>query len=317
MARPFQSSSWCPGGPVAHRRGADELGALEAVVQVVERQEQVLRAGLCVGRQPLVLCAPQRLERLLRRHVDEVDRRLRRLGEPDHAVRRLALEDRIPRKAVPDRVGHALSDELGRDHVDDRPVLGVHQDEAAVLRRPLQRLEDGRVVAVEDARIRGEELEAGHALVDEGVHLRHEVVPHVRDDHVERIVDADVAVGLLVPLLEALAEGPTTRLHGEVDDRRRPAEGRGPRAGLERVLGERAAEGQLHVGVRIDAARDHPPPGRVDDAVGGDAGALQVRADLHDRLAVDEDVTGRGGVGVDDGAALDQRAHRSLLGTGM
>ena len=80
------------------------------------------------------------------------------------------------------------------------------------------------------------------------------------------------------------------RLDREVDDRRRPAEGRGARAGLERVLRERPAEGQLHVRVDVDAARDHVLAGRVDGLVGGHAMARQVGADRGDPLAVDEDV---------------------------
>ena len=56
-----------------------------------------------------------------------------------------------------------------------------------------------------------------------------------------------------------------------------------------------AAERQLHVGVRVDAAGDHVLAGRVDDGVDGcrDIGAEKLRAGLQhgdDRLAVDEDV---------------------------
>ena len=54
--------------------------------------------------------------------------------------------------------------------------------------------------------------------------------------------------------------------------RGRAAEGRRPRARLEGVLGERAAERQLHVGVDVDAARDDVLAGRVDRLVGRHAG---------------------------------------------
>ena len=54
------------------------------------------------------------------------------------------------------RVGVTGRDLVGRDDVDRHPVLGVHHDQAAVLRRPLHRPEDRAVVAEEDARVRGE-----------------------------------------------------------------------------------------------------------------------------------------------------------------
>ena len=61
-------------GRVAERRRAHELRALEPVAQVVQREEQVLRAGLGERRQALVLRPPEGVERLPGRHVDEVDR---------------------------------------------------------------------------------------------------------------------------------------------------------------------------------------------------------------------------------------------------
>ena len=60
--------------------------------------------------------------------------------------------------------------------------------------------------------------------------------------------------------------------------RRRPAECGGARAGLEGVLGEGAAERQLHVGVDVDRARDHVLAGRVDRLVGGHARRPRGRA---------------------------------------
>ena len=127
---------------------------------------------------------------------------------------------------------------------------------------------------------------------------------------VEAVVDAGLAVGLLVPRVEALAQRAAARLDREVDDRRRAAEGGGPGAGLEGVLGEGAAERQLHVGVGVDPAGDDPLAGRVDGAVGGDVEPL---ADRRDPLSVDQDVGPGDRVRIDDRAALDQRTHRFLL----
>ena len=186
--------------------------------------------------------------------MDDVDGHAGGLGQADHAVRRLALEDGLAGDAVVVRVGLAGRHEVGRDHVDGRAVLGVHHDQPAVLRGLLHRPEDRAVVAVEDARVGREELEVGHALVDQPVHLGEGRVVHVRHDHVEAVVDDGVALGLGVPRVQALAQRVAPRLDREIDDRRGPAEGRGPGPGLERVLGERPAERQLHVGVDVDGA---------------------------------------------------------------
>ena len=83
----------------AQRGRADELGALEAVAEVVERQEQVLRARLGVGGQPLVPRLAHRGERLARREVDDVDRDLGHLGEADD--RFVASPSRIGERETP------------------------------------------------------------------------------------------------------------------------------------------------------------------------------------------------------------------------
>src|SRR3972149_1632377 len=150
----------------------------------------------------------------------------------------LALEDRRARDAVVVRIGLAGGEGLSRHHVDGEAVLGVHHDQPAVGRGLLHRPEDGPVIGEEDAGVGGEQLEAGDPLVDQGVHLGQHVVADVADDHVEGVVDAGVAIGLGMPGVEPVAERLATRLDREVDDRGRPAEGRGPGAGLERVLGE-------------------------------------------------------------------------------
>ena len=121
------------------------------------------------------------------------------------------------------------------------------------------------------------------------------VVVDAADDLVEAVVDRAVAGRLRVPGGQAVLDALAVALHGEVDDRRRAAPGRGAGAGLERVDRGGAAERQLHVGVRVDAAGDHVLAGRVDDGVDGcrDIRPEQLRAGLQhgdDRLAVDEHV---------------------------
>ena len=218
-----------------------------------------------------------------------------RFGDHDRAVGGLLLHLPGAGDAVVVRVGLAGLVQLLGEHVDGRAVLGVHHRQQAGLGRLLHRLEDLRVVGVEDARVGHEQLEAGDALVDQRVHRLERVLVDAADDLVEAVVDRAVARGLLVPGGQAVLDPLAVALHGEVDDRRRAAPGRRPGAGLEGVGGVGAAERQLHVGVRVDAARDHVLAGRVDHGVDDrrEVGAEQLRAGRQhrgDRLAVDEHV---------------------------
>jgi len=224
--------------------------------------------------------------------VDDVHGDAGRLGQADDAVRRLALEDRLACEAVADRVGGAGLHGLGRHDVDRHPVLGMHHDQPAVLRGLLHRPEDRPVVAVEHAWVRGEELEVGHALADQRVHLLERVVVDVAHDHVEAVIGDRVALGLGVPGIEAVTQRLATRLDREIDDGRGAAEGGGAGPRLEGVLRERPAERQLHVRVNVDRAGDHVLAGRVDRLVGGHPGRGQVGADRRDRFAIDEHVGG-------------------------
>ena len=165
---PRHSAAWCSRGP--QRRGADVLGALEVRLgEVVGGQEQVLRAGLAEDR-----CSPSS------RAVGELGerppppRRARRragasghLRELDRAVRGLGLQQRLADLAVVARVGLPAGERLLDEHVDGDAVLGVHHDQPAVLGGALHGAQDLAVVAVEDARVGHEQLEAGDALADE------------------------------------------------------------------------------------------------------------------------------------------------------
>ena len=190
----------------AQRRRAHELGPVEAVAHVVERQEQVLRAGFREHPAAPVARRPDLVQRLARREVYEVQGHARCLGQPDRAVRGLALEDRIAGDAVVVGIGVAGRDLVPGNDVDGHPVLGVNHDQAAIPGGLLERPVDLAVVAVEDARIGGEELEVWHALGNQAVHLGQGRVVDVAHDHVESVVDDRVALRLGVPGVEALAQ---------------------------------------------------------------------------------------------------------------
>ena len=67
------------------------------------------------------------------------------------------------------------------------------------------------------------------------VHVFEARVRKVGHDHMQAVVDARLALGLLPPGIERRAHPRSARLHGEVDDRSRPADGRRPCAGFEIV----------------------------------------------------------------------------------
>jgi hypothetical protein len=231
-----------------------------------------------------------------------------------HAVRRLGFQPRRPRQRVPGRRGLAARLGLLDDHVDDRPVLGVHADEPAVVAGPAQGAEDARIVDVEDARVGGEELEAGHAFpLHQVVHVAQRLLVHLAHDHVEAVIDDRLALGLLMPLRQALLERPALGLDGEVHQAGRAAEGRRHGARLEVIGAGRSAEGHVEVRVHIDTAGDDVLAARIDSLVYLRVDLAQVGADGADLFVLDQEV-GLEGIGRgDEGAVLDERAHRVLL----
>ena len=306
------------------RRGGDELGALEARPgQVVERQVEVLRAGFCEDVLPRVAGLGDRRQGMGGGQVHDVERAAGDLRQRDRPARGLAFQLRRPGQAVLDRVGAARRDGLRDELVDRDAVFRVHHDRRAGALRLLHGEQDLAVGRVEHARVGHEHLEAGDPGADARFHLLERAVVHVRHDHVEAVVDRAVAVGLLVPLVEGGEQRSALRLHGEVDDRRGAAVRRGLRARLERVRRKRAAEGHLHVRVRVDAAGDHVLPCGVDDhvrvgfGVGRRGGGREGRGargviageDGGDLLADDQHVGSQRSLGGYHGAAADEQAH--------
>ena len=213
-------------GAGAQGRRAHPLRALEPAPLLagraellLERQVQVLRAGLAEHVLALVARGGELLHGLLRADVHDVQRRAGEVRDHDRAMGRLLLHLPGAGDAVEVRVGLALFDQLRRQHVDDRPVLGVHHREQPGLARDLHRLEHLGVIRVEDARIRHEELEARDALVDESGHRGEGVGVDAADDLVEPVVDRAVARGLRVPGGQAVLHALAVPLHREVDDR--------------------------------------------------------------------------------------------------
>ena len=197
--------------------------------------------------------------------MDDVDRHAGHLRHGDGAMHGFGFGSRGARERVVDGRGLALGQRLLHDDVDDGAILSVHADQRAVLGRLAHGLEDGGVVDHQHVGIGHEELEAGHAFAHHVVHVFEAGVGQVGDDHVQAVVDAGLAFGLLPPGVERGAHLGAAGLDGEIDNRRGPADGCGPRAGLEVVGGVGAAEGHVEMRVRVDAAGQKQQAGGVDD----------------------------------------------------
>ena len=87
--------------------------------------------------QPFSRASGDRLDRLLARDVDDVERGTGDARELDRAVRRLALGLGRARERVPVRLGVPVGERALDEHVDRVAVLGVHHHErAGRARRP-------------------------------------------------------------------------------------------------------------------------------------------------------------------------------------
>src|SRR5215210_3266008 len=212
---------------------------------------------------------------------------------------------------MPLRLGLPLRERLLDEDVYGVAVLGVNHHERSGLCGDLHRPEERLVVHHDRALVRHEELVARHPLVRRLLEVFEcPAFLEVGDRQVEAYVDHRLgAFDLLVPRRQRIREALARLLEAEVDVARRAAEGgRGSPRG-EVVAGDRPAERHLHVGVRVDRARDDVLAARVDDLV-----SLHVERlpDEGDPLVLDEYVPHVIVGGGDDTAALDQYRH-SLL----
>ena len=286
---------------------------------VLEVQVQVLRAGLGEHVVAVIAGLGDPLESLAGGQVHEVDRRACHERQLDGPVGGLSLQAGRPGDAVVHRVGLAPGRRLLGQHVDGDAVLGVHGDQGAVVGGLLHGPQDLAVVAVEEARVGHEQLEAGDPLVDQRVHLLQRRLVDASHDHVEGVVDGALPLGLGMPCLEAVPDVLAGLLDGEVDDGRRATPGRCTGTDLEGVRGEGPAEGQLHVGVAVDSAGNHVLPRGIDDAFRSRLGRYgQRRAGLEyrgDRGAVHQHLGGVASGGTDQRSVLDERRHGSPFRT--
>ena len=176
-----------------------------------------------------------------------------------------AIVGRVKRVIL--RRGVTFRERMFDDFIDDDAVLGMHADQTAAFACCRHAAKDRRIVNQKNAGVGHEHFEARHAFVHRCVQLFDLIVFELGRDQVKPIVDRRLAFGFLVPVVDALDERLAFVLHGEVDDRRGAAVCCGARTGCKVVGSLRAAEGQFHVCVRIDAAGNHEFAGGIDDLV--------------------------------------------------
>ena len=150
----FHNSFWCPSARerngVEHTYFAPSKSGRRQVL--LEREVQVLRTRLAEDVPAVVARGGQRRDRLLGRHVHDVERRTGHARQHDRAMGGLFLGLPRPGQSVVARRGLAAGDGLRDEDVDRDAVLRVHHDERAVRCRGLHRAHDLAVVGVEDAR---------------------------------------------------------------------------------------------------------------------------------------------------------------------
>ena len=146
---------------------------------------------------------------------------------------------------------------LLHDHVDRASIFRVHAHHAAILRRSLQSLEDAAIVEHENSGISHEQLEAGHAFVNQIVHLRELSAGNVGHNAVKCIIADGFVGGLTHPCVESLAQGLTFVLNGEVDERGRATEGSGSRPRFEIVRAGRASKWHVEMRMYVNASGQH------------------------------------------------------------
>ena len=294
------------------RRGHDVLGPLEAGAIVVgDRQEQIMGARLSVHGEALVARLHHGRQRLGGREMHDVEGRSRQLGQPDRPVGGLPFHGGGSRQRMIPRRRVALGHRVLHQHLDDGAVLRVDADHGAAGGSHPHSSEQRAVVHHQHSRIGGEQLEAGHAFLDEGGHVGQRLSIDVEDDH----VGADVDTGALrppTPVLQARPQPLPASLVGEVDHGRGAAEGRCLRPRAEGVDRAGGAEIPIEMGMHVD------PPGEDEQALRvvdlRMIGRREISPDHTYAVVFDEDV---GGVLIDCGdnpSVLDQRRyHLSLL----
>ena len=287
-----------------HRGRADEVPAILALEDVAG-ELQIVRAGLHVDLETLVLGLGDGLDAFLIGHMHDVEGSVQALGPGDGPAAGLAGHELGTGSVVIPGAQLALVGELLDEGGEDLVVLGVHADQGAALLGLLQDLVE---IAVLDAEIVNHvHLEGGHAVIHGFLHgVQH---AQVGDAHMDGEVHGGaVFQSLGLTALDSLQEALALLLSAVVEDHGGAAAGRGAGAGEEVVGGDGSAEGEGQMGVGVDGAGKDELTGSVHDLVRLDV--REVGADGGDLLVLDGDVSLEHFLLGYDGSVFDDQIHK-------
>ena len=197
--------------------------------------------------------------------MNDVNWSPRHLRQGDGTRCRFRLGRRRSRQGVIFGGSFALGQCALHDNVDRPAVFRVHTNHSAEVRGSRHSAKDRRIVEHEHARVRHEQLESGHAFMDERLHFLQLRVRQIRDDAMKRVVNHSLAIGLFHPGIECLMKSLAFVLNCEVDQRCRTTMRRRYRPRFEVVRALRSTERHIQMCMHIDTARHHITICGVDD----------------------------------------------------
>ena len=293
----------------AHHVAGGGLPVRVAVHAVV--QQQVPGQHLAVDRLALGPGIGDFVQGLAGGHVHQVQRRAQGLGDADRPAGGFALDLGWPRQWMGFRPGDALGQQLALQVVHQLAVLGVHRGHRAQFQAALEAGHQGVVGGHDGVLVGHEMLEAVDPVMPHqlGHFLAHLLAPPGHG-HVEAIV-AGRFLGPTAPLVEGFQQ----RLPGvgnhEVDDRGGAASQARRRPAEEVLAGHGAHEGQLHVGVGIDAAGHQVLAAAVEHFAA--CGNVQMSADGSNQALCAQDIGFITFVMGNNGGATNQQRHSEFL----
>src|SRR5271166_6812108 len=135
------------------------------MIEIVLREEKVLRAGLAVDLEAARLRRADLLHRLARGYVNDEDRHIDKLGERDRARCRLAFRNGGVRDGMEAWGGVPGRQQLLAQPGDDVVVLGMDHDEGALAPGDRKHFENLAVIELERI-VRRVDLERSVAVLD-------------------------------------------------------------------------------------------------------------------------------------------------------
>ena len=280
--------------------------AVHAVVQ-----QQMAGQHLAVHRLALGPGVGDLVQGFLGRDVHQIQRRTEGFGDADGAAGGFAFNLRGSRQRVCFRPGQALGQELLLQVIDQLAVLGVHGGHCAQFEAALEARHQGVVSGHDGVLVGHEVLEAvDPELRHQLAHLAADLLAPPGDGDVEAVVGR----GLFRPAapgMEGFEQGLLRIGNHEVDDRGGAA-GQACGGAAEEVLaGHRAHEGQLHMGVRVDAAGHQVLAAAVEHLTA--SGGVEVVANGLDQAVCAQHIGAVALLMGDQGGATDQQRHGGFL----